>query len=211
MHSPPDLSRGLLTPERPLVLGSGSPRRREILTAIRVPFVVHKAEANEDVLPGEGLEAYLDRVTRAKLFEVIATLPEELRARAGAVLVADTSVVLDGAVLGKPSSEDEARSMIARLAGRSHEVRSRFVVARASGEIAHAETVVTAVTFRALDTAQIAAYAASGEGSDKAGAYAVQGLGGALVARIEGSYSNVVGLPACEVAVALERLGLRGP
>ncbi|HRH00304.1 MAG TPA: Maf family protein [Polyangiaceae bacterium] len=204
-------THGPLSAARPLVLGSGSPRRREILAAIGVPFVVHKVEANEDVLPGESALVYLDRVTRAKLDAVSSTLPEDLGDRAGAVLVADTSVVLDGEVLGKPESEEGARRMIARLAGRSHEVCTRFVLAHATGAVAHAETVITRVTFRALSPAQVDAYAASGEGTDKAGAYAVQGLGGALVSRIEGSYSNVVGLPACEVAVALERLGLRVP
>jgi septum formation protein len=157
---------------------------------------------------------YLARVAEAKLADVVRTLPAALRATARAVLVADTSVIVDGEILGKPGALGEAEAMIARLAGRTHEVRTRFCLARIDGpvaQVAHAETVVTRVTFRPLGAAQIRAYAASGEGSDKAGAYAVQGLGGALVSRIEGSYSNVVGLPACEVAVALERLGLRGP
>jgi septum formation protein len=196
------------------VLGSGSPRRREILTAIGVPHVVHKGDANEDVLPSEDADVYLARVAEAKLADVVRTLPAALRATARAVLVADTSVIVDGEILGKPGALGEAEAMIARLAGRTHEVRTRFCLARIDGpvaQVAHAETVVTRVTFRPLGAAQIRAYAASGEGSDKAGAYAVQGLGGALVSRIEGSYSNVVGLPACEVAVALERLGLRGP
>jgi septum formation protein len=100
--------------------------------------------------------------------------------------------------------------MIARLAGATHEVHTRFAIGLAASpsDEAHAETVVTRVTFRPLSNDRIRAYAASGEGKDKAGAYAVQGRGAALVSRIEGSYSNVVGLPACEVMVALERLGL---
>lgn len=202
---------GLLSTERPLVLGSGSPRRREILTSLAVPFVVHKADANEDVAPGEGVSAYLERVSLAKLAEVSKTLPDALRATAGAILVADTSVVLDGEILGKPADLQDAERMVGRLAGRAHEVRTHFVLSAISGEVLHGETVVTVVHFRPLTEAQVRAYAASGEGSDKAGAYAVQGLGSAFASRLEGSYSNVVGLPACEVAVALEKLGFRGP
>jgi septum formation protein len=104
--------------------------------------------------------------------------------------------------------------MIARLAGRTHEVWTRFAIGRVEGDpnrevrLAHAETVITRVTFRALTPARIRAYAESGEGLDKAGGYAVQGLGAGIVARVEGSYTNVVGLPACELLVALEELGL---
>ena len=110
----------------------------------------------------------------------------------------------------KPQSTDEGEAMIARLAGRTHEVWTRFAIAspRVVPRVLHAETVITRVTFRSLTAAGVRAYAESGEGSDKAGGYAVQGLGAGLVARIDGSYTNVVGLPACEVIVALEGLGL---
>lgn len=198
-----------------LLLGSGSPRRREILTSVRVPFVVHVAGADESTRAGEGPAAYLERVVRAKLDAVTAVfapsseVSEEIRS-AKAVLVADTSVIDDGAILGKPADVDEAEAMIARLAGRTHEVWTRFALGDPAleGAVLHAETVVTRVTFRSLTPTQIRAYAESGEGTDKAGAYAVQGLGAGIVARIEGSYTNVVGLPACEVLVALEGLGL---
>jgi septum formation protein len=190
-----------------LLLGSGSPRRREILTSLRVPFVVHVAPADESTRAGEGPGPYLDRVVLAKLAAV--TESADLTS-SSAVLVADTSVIDDGAILGKPADVDEAEAMIARLAGRTHEVWTRFVLGAPSrgGAVLHAETVVTRVTFRPLTPAQIRAYAESGEGTDKAGAYAVQGLGAGIVSRIEGSYTNVVGLPACEVLVALEGLGL---
>lgn len=201
----------VLTENHPLVLGSGSPRRKEILAAIAVPFVVHKGDANEDVAPGESAEHYLERVAVAKLLDVTKTLPESLRTTARAVLVADTSVVIDGEILGKPGLGEAAEAMFARLSGRSHLVMTRFAIGSVEGKLEHAETVTTHVTFRALTAAQITAYAASGEGADKAGGYAVQGLGAAYVSRIEGSYSNVVGLPACEVAAALEKLGLRAP
>jgi septum formation protein len=156
---------------------------------------------DERVLEGEGVDAYLARVARAKLDAAREGAPPER-----AVLVADTTVVLDGAILGKPGDVAEAGRMIARLAGRVHEVKTRFAIA--AGALLHEETVTTAVTFRALSETQIRAYAESREGLDKAGAYAVQGLGGGIVSRISGSYTNVVGLPACEVVVALAALGL---
>jgi len=210
-----------LSDTAPLVLGSGSPRRREILTSLRVPHVVLAGQADETVEDGEEAEAYLARVTRAKLGAVARALPAALAARARAILVADTSVLVDGAILGKPADADEAEAMIALLAGRVHEVRTRFAVARlpraregaavALDAVAHAEheeTVTTRVTFRPLTPREIRAYAESGEGLDKAGGYAVQGLGAALVPRIDGSYTNVVGLPACEVMAALGKMGL---
>lgn len=205
----------LRTDRRRLLLGSGSPRRREILANLAVPFVVHVAGADESTLPGEGAADYLARIVRAKLtavcavFEAGSAAPDDVRTSA-AVLVADTSVIDDGAILGKPGDVKEAEAMIARLAGRTHEVWTRFAlgVPAVAVHVLHEETVITRVTFRSLTPARIRAYAASGEGMDKAGGYAVQGLGAGLVARIEGSYTNVVGLPSCEVLVALEGLGL---
>jgi septum formation protein len=197
-----------LTASAPLVLGSGSPRRREILAAARVPFEVVVGDADEAVRPGEAVEAYLARVALAKL----ASVRERAVARGAksgrAVLVADTSVVVDGAILGKPESDGEGLAMLERLRGRTHEVHTRFALAGLEGAPLHASTVVTKVTFRAVDDAEARAYVASGEGRDKAGGYAVQGLAATFVARIDGSYSNVVGLPACEVVVALRGLGL---
>ena len=212
------MTESFLTDATPLVLGSGSPRRREILASLRVPHVVVVGQADETVHEGEPAAAYLARVTRAKLAAVALAMPAELGARARAILVADTSVIVDGAILGKPEGADEAGEMIARLAGRVHEVLTRFAIARlasvasppgaGAGAPEHEETVTTLVTFRALTPREIRAYAESGEGLDKAGGYAVQGLGSALVPRIEGSYTNVVGLPACEVFLALGKLGL---
>ena len=201
-------------PRRPILLGSGSPRRREILTNLRIPMVVHVPAVDESTLPGERAASYLERVVAAKLsavtaFAVTSEAPAEVRG-ASAILVADTSVIDEDVILGKPASLEEAEAMLARLEGRTHEVWTRFALGavRAGGEVLHAESVITRVTFRALTTAAIRAYAASGEGSDKAGGYAVQGLGAGFVSRIEGSYTNVVGLPACEVVVALGALGL---
>ena len=195
----------------PLVLGSGSPRRREILESLRVPFVVRVADADESVHPGELAGAYLERVALAKLDAVRAKLLAASDAPSAiAILVADTSVIVDGAILGKPRDDDDGLAMIERLAGRTHEVHTRFALAPVAGtEVLHAETVITRVTFRALLDGEARAYVASGEGRDKAGGYAVQGLGASFTQRIDGSYTNVVGLPACEVFVALRRHGLR--
>lgn len=192
----------------PLLLGSGSPRRREILASLGVPIRVAKAEVDETVLPGEGPEPYLVRVVAAKLAAASA-LPE-VQGCAG-ILVADTSVIVDGATLGKPEDAAGARAMLRALSGRAHEVWTRFAVG-AVGErpAVVAETVRTKVWFRPLEEAEIAAYADTGEGLDKAGAYAIQGVGAFAVERIEGSYSNVVGLPACEVVLALRRAGILG-
>lgn len=232
--TPPRGSRGLikdsasirspLSEAAPLLLASGSPRRREILTNLGIPTLVTPVNVDESLLGGESADAYLVRIVGAKLAagskpfgKMDRLVPRgdtlqgvNIAAAAGAVLVADTSVIDDGAVLGKPCNDDEAEAMIARLAGRTHEVWTRFAIGapEAPARTLHEETVTTRVTFRPLSSDRVRAYVASGEGSDKAGAYAIQGRGAGFVARIEGSYSNVVGLPACEVMVALERLGL---
>jgi septum formation protein len=194
-----------------LVLGSGSPRRREILETLRVPFVVLTSSIDERVLAGETPDAYLVRIVREKHAAVAAALPPDMQG--ATILVADTSVIVDDAgvarVLGKPGDVGEGCAMILLLAGRSHEVHTRFLLA-SQGAI-HEETVVTKVTFRPLTKARARAYAETGEGLDKAGGYAVQGLASAFVSRIEGSYSNVVGLPACEVMMALEARGMVHP
>lgn len=201
----------LISESSPLVLGSGSPRRREILAAAHVPFVVVVGDADESVRDGEGAEAYLERIVLAKLGAVRAKVNASATANLNAaILVADTSVVIDGAILGKPADDTEGFAMIARLRGRTHDVHTRFAIAEAaSGVVLHAETVTTRVSFRAIDDEEARAYAASGQGRDKAGGYAVQGAA-TFVKGISGSYSNVVGLPACEVVLALRGLGILG-
>ncbi len=195
----------MIDESRPLLLGSGSPRRREILTTLGLPLRAVSLDVDERLREGETAVGYLERIALDKLAAAASHA-----AGCGAVLVADTSVILDGAVLGKPTGVDDARSMIASLSGRDHEVWTRFAIASADDPktALHAETVRTRVTFRVLDEDEIASYAATGEGLDKAGAYAIQGIGAFAALRIEGSYSNVVGLPACEVIMALRRVGL---
>jgi septum formation protein len=182
---------------------------------IGVPFVVRAVAVDERTRLGEEPNAYLERITEAKLDAVRAT---GLGRDVAAVLVADTIVVSPrGMVLGKPSDasrtsgravEDEARAMLEQLAGDTHEVRTRFALSppEAATAASHAETVATQVTFRAMASGEALAYASTGEGRDKAGAYAVQGMAAAFIERIEGSYTGVVGLPLCEVIVALRAL-----
>jgi septum formation protein len=191
-------------------LGSASPRRRDLLATAGVPFVVQAAAADEAVRDGEAPGPYLQRVTLAKLD---AVREFDLGACAG-VLVADTIVVApDGTILGKPRDVDEGRMMFERLAGAVHTVETRFVLAppQALSAPAHAETVSTRVAFRPASAEEARAYVASGEGADKAGGYAAQGRAASFVRRIEGSYTNVVGLPICEVIVALNALGWLDP
>ncbi len=190
--------------ERPLVLASASPRRREILESLGVPHVVVTAPVDEDERPGERVHEYLRRVTSDKL----ASACKRALGDVAAVLVADTTVVVDETMLAKPSSIEDAARMIRALSGRDHDVQTAFAIGAPDGSLLHQEIVSTRVTFRAMTDHEIEEYAASGEGLDKAGAYAVQGRGAAFIPRIVGSYSCVVGLPACEVVVALSRLGL---
>jgi septum formation protein len=169
---------------------------------------VCSADIDETLRVGETPTVYLERIVSAKLHAVLTALPRI--PAPGGVLVADTIVIApDGALLGKPKSDAEGRSMIARLEGAAHEVRTRFALAPGdtgtSGSFA--QTVTTRVTFRRLAAGEIDAYVASGEGRDKAGAYAVQGRAGAFVERIDGSYTSVVGLPLCEVVVGMRGLG----
>jgi septum formation protein len=200
-------------PESPLILGSASPRRRELLEQLHVPFVVHAADVDERVLSNESPDDYLVRIVRTKLAAVRGCLSVELRQRASLILVADTTVLASSlggtvAILGKPADRDEARRMVERLSGTTHEVRTRFALGDVVAlEPLHEETVVTRVTFRAVAVDEATAYAASGEGMDKAGGYAAQGAASAFVSRIDGSYSNVVGLPTCELSLALRKLG----
>ncbi|HET9931643.1 MAG TPA: nucleoside triphosphate pyrophosphatase [Polyangiaceae bacterium] len=192
---------------RPLLLGSASPRRREILEGLRIPISVCPADIVEDVLPGEAPQDYLARIVREKLGAVAA---RAAGLAYGALLVADTSVVLGREILGKPADVADAERLLASLSGRTHIVYTRYAIARAEApSVPVAErTVESEVTMRAASAEELRRYAATGEGLDKAGAYAVQGIGSFLVESIQGSYSNVVGLPACEVVRDLLELGV---
>jgi septum formation protein len=198
----------IVNAQNPLILGSASPRRREILTGLGLPIFVLPADVDESVRAGEGPAAYLERVVGAKLGRVTERLGER---EGAAILVADTSVIVDDDILGKPTDVADAVFLLTRLCGRMHRVLTRYAIGLPNGVLVAARTVTTEVWLRAASTDEIAAYARSGEGLDKAGAYAAQGVGAFLVERMNGSYTNVVGLPACEVVVDLKQHGLLGP
>ena len=192
---------------RPLLLASASPRRRELLEAVGLPIFVRVFEVDEARLVDEAVDPYLERIARMKLFAALQGTAEE--APLSVALAADTVVVVDGEALGKPRDARDAVRMLSSLSGRAHDVKTRFaigVVGRSPEELA-ASTVTTQVRFRTLSKDAIDRYVATGESFDKAGAYGIQGIGGFAVSRIEGSYSNVVGLPVCEVIEALESIG----
>jgi septum formation protein len=196
----------LIDASHPLVLGSGSPRRREIISALGLPFQVLAADIDEERRPGEPPLAYLERIVTEKLAGVRARWGAAAHA---AVLVADTTVVLGDDVLGKPLDVADAVRLFSRIAGRAHTVYTRYAIGLPGEAAARlARTVETRVQIRAAEAEEIHAYAATGEGLDKAGAYAAQGIGTFFIERVEGSYSNVVGLPACEVLSDLRALGL---
>jgi septum formation protein len=195
-----------------LILGSASPRRRELLGLVlpAIPFRVVAPDVDETVRPAEAAGDYLVRIVRAKAHDVaarVAAAPGAAPTRA--ILCADTSVIVDGRVLGKPADADEGRAMLGVLAGRTHDVWTAFVIADPQGAPLDEQIVRTAVTFRALGAAEIEAYVASGEGRDKAGGYGIQGHAAAFVEGIVGSSTNVIGLPLAQVTASLARLGLR--
>lgn len=186
-----------------LYLASGSPRRRELLTQIGVPFLTQIAPIDENALPDEAPLAYVERLARAKAQAGLAALSSTEQA---VVLGADTAVVLDGRILGKPADRNEALSTLRALSGRTHQVLT--AVALASAGRAEARVVISEVSFRPLRDAELEAYWASGEPCDKAGSYGIQGLAAVFVSRLQGSYSAVVGLPLCETAEMLEAFAI---
>lgn len=186
-----------------LYLASASPRRAELLRQIAVPFSTLIAAIDETPRPGEPAPVYVERLARAKAAAALARLdPTE----PACVLGADTAVLLDGRILGKPADRDDARAMLGALSGREHQVLT--AVAVADGQRCLARVVPTRVRFRDVTAAEIAAYWATGEPQDKAGGYAIQGLGAVFVSHLEGSYSAVVGLPLGETAQLLAQFGI---
>jgi len=188
-----------------LLLASASPRRAELLRSAGFDFDVQAASVDETPHQGEAPEAYVRRIAEAKARTALAS-----EAHDRVVLAADTTAVVDGRILGKPDDDADAARMLRLLSGRRHEVLTGVTLA----SVATLETCVevTGVEFAPLSDDEIAWYVASGEPSDKAGAYAVQGLASRFVTRIEGSYSNVVGLPLSLVYRMLtERSGLALP
>jgi septum formation protein len=183
-----------------LCLASVSPRRRELLRQIGVPHLTAAPNIDERILPGEAADDYVRRMARAKAAAVRAhtlALP---------VLAADTIVVLDDEICGKPASEAEGIAMLARLSGRSHRVLT--AVALAAADAIALRLSVSEVRMRAISAAEARAYWHTGEPHDKAGGYAVQGRGAVFIERLAGSYSGVMGLPLFETAELLRAAGI---
>ena len=194
-------------PKKPeLILASSSPRRQELLREIGIPFQVHAANINEDQLAGEAPIAYALRLAQEKAQAVATQYPQSY------VLGADTIVVVDGEVLGKPIDHADAARILRLLSGRSHEVTTAvsliapFIVA--PGTLAETRASTTKVYFREIAEAEIQQYVAGGEPMDKAGAYAIQGGASRWTDRIDGEFSNVVGLPLSLVTEMLKITGL---
>jgi len=187
-----------------LVLASASPRRRELLAQAGYSFEVHPAHIPEDPLAGEDPIAYVVRLAREKAQAVYQelTVDSSLAAPDLAVLGADTTVTLDNHILGKPEDAADAARMLRLLSGRTHRVITG--VALVTAEAVEVAAEATAVRFLTLSGEEIAAYVATGEPMDKAGAYAIQGLAARWIPRIEGCYFNVVGLPLALVSALIE-------
>jgi septum formation protein len=187
--------------ESRVILASQSPRRRELLTLIGIPHEVQPADIDESLFPGEEPAAHAERLARTKAHTIAEREPDAV------VIAADTIVVVDGQVLGKPRDRAEAHVMLRALSGRTHIVLTAIAVARAGRTESAVESVD--VTFCALADAEIDAYIATGEPMDKAGAYGIQGYGATIVTRVNGDYFSVMGLGLHRLVELLARLGAR--
>ncbi|NJD34567.1 MAG: septum formation inhibitor Maf [Betaproteobacteria bacterium] len=195
-----------------IYLASRSPRRRELLTQIGVRFDLllfrtgsrEDAEVSEAWLPGEAPDAYVQRVARAKAVFGAGLLTSR-RVVTRPVLAADTTLDLDGEIIGKPRDEADAAEILARLSGRSHQVLTAIAMAR-DGRVEH-RLSISEVCFRPLSADEIRRYVQSGEPMDKAGAYGIQGRAAMFIEDIKGSHSGIVGLPLCETTLLLRDFG----
>lgn len=185
-----------------LILASASPRRRYLLRQAGLTFTVVPSTIDEDTLDGADPPSHARQLATAKAGQVAA------RFAASWVLGADTIVVLDDAILGKPQHPEQARSMLERLSGRDHEVITGWCLCHQGQQRRITAATTTRVCFKPLSGTEIDWYLATGEPFDKAGAYGIQGQGAFLVRRLNGSYTNVVGLPVCEVLEAMAQMGI---
>lgn len=185
-----------------IILASASPRRRELLDQIGIRYHIQAADLDETPSATEKPSAYVERIAAEKSAWVQAH--HDLRLP---ILAADTSVVCEGQILGKPQHEADAVAMLQQLSGRTHHV---YTAVSLRTHTAHWQALsITAVTFRPLSPSEITRYWQTGEPADKAGAYAIQGLGGIFVSAIQGSFSGVVGLPIYETAQLLNHVGIK--
>ncbi len=188
-----------------LILASASPRRQELLASAGIAFEVIPSAADEGTREGESPEEYVRRLANDKAADVAGKYLHRW------VLAADTIVVIDGSILGKPKDSPEAREMLERLSDREHRVITGYCILRSSSGIRREGRIITRVRFKRLSAEEVRWYLDTGEPFDKAGAYAIQGQAAFMVKEICGSYTNVVGLPLCEVIEDLEELGALGP
>ena len=189
-------------PGLPLVLASASPRRQQLLAQLGLQFQVAPADLDESVLAGEAPRAYVERLAIAKAAATAKAFPGSV------CLAADTSVVVDAEILGKPANDQDGRAMLKRLSGRTHVVMTGVAIA---GPVVESLVVETKVRFKPLSLGEIVWYVATGEGRDKAGGYASQARAGAFIEAIDGSVSSVIGLPLAETLALLERAGVEPP
>jgi septum formation protein len=188
-----------------LILASASPRRAEILRNSGIQFEIRKTDVDESRLAGELPGDYVRRLALAKALSAATEYRDPVDETL--ILGADTVVVVDADILGKPASQDDARSMLRRLSGRIHEVHTGLALLRKPGTMQRVVEEITRVHFASLSEREIEDYIATGEPFDKAGAYGIQGIGGRYVTRIEGCYFNVMGLPLAQLWSLLCEVG----
>jgi septum formation protein len=184
----------------PFILASASPRRQELLRSVGLKFKTIPAHVNEKYRTGESPRQHVKRLAKDKALVIAGKYPEAW------VLGADTIVVIDGFILGKPKNKVQARKMLRMLSGREHKVFTGFTIAHAAAEVYQTKVIQSAVRFKTISPAEMEWYIACDEPYDKAGGYAVQGKGASFIQSIRGSYTNVIGLPLCEVFETLKKL-----
>jgi len=197
------MSFPLIDKNNPLILASASPRRKQLLEQVGLPFISIPSHIEEN-------EDGKDPVQHTLLLSENKAKAVFQDSKGQWILGADTVVVIENEILGKPETQTEALSMLGYLSGKSHEVITGFCVLNPSGRIAHSEAVSTIVEFKDLRRDEIESYVATGEPFGKAGSYAIQGIGAFLIKGIQGSYTNVVGLPISDLISALEKIGALG-
>ena len=184
-----------------LILASKSPRRFELLKQVGLDFEVVPSRVREDFVQKESPQEHVIRLAKAKTIDVATGYPDRW------VIAADTVVYIDGSILGKPKNQEEAIEMLRHLSGQEHWVLTGFSVCHLEKKKGDKEAVQTAVRVKSLTRSEMEWYVKTGEPFDKAGGYAIQGIGSFMIESIRGSYTNVVGLPLCELIQMLNRLG----
>jgi septum formation protein len=188
-----------ITSNASFILASESPRRREILQSVGLKFKTIPAHVNENYLAGEGPQEHVKRLSRDKAMVIAQKYPNAW------VLGADTIVVIDGIILGKPKNKTQAKKMLKRLSGCEHKVFTGFSIVHIASKINQTKVIQSAVRFKTISSEELDWYLACDEPYDKAGGYAIQGKGAYFIQSIRGSYTNVIGLPLCEVLETLKK------